>query len=207
MLQKTMVVVEGVARKLDPHLDMWATAEPVVGGWIAENLGPRGRIEDLGRTVSQFVKLAADAPPRLERLSRPIEREAETAPAEPPSAPAGGRRPATVGPALGSSRRSRHELPAAALSRRLAAEEASARFVVEVVESVDLRAMAGSYRGSGSASYHPSVLLGLLIYGYATGVFASRKLERATYDLVAFASSPPTSIPITTRSPPFASGS
>ncbi len=100
MLQKTMVVVEGVARKLDPHLDMWATAEPVVGGWIAENLGPRGRIEDLGRTVSQFVKLAADAPPRLERLSRLIEREAETAPAEPPSAPAGGRRPATVGPAL-----------------------------------------------------------------------------------------------------------
>ena len=35
MLQKTMVVVEGVARKLDPQLDMWATAEPVVGGWIA----------------------------------------------------------------------------------------------------------------------------------------------------------------------------
>src|SRR5512136_3253517 len=61
-----------------------------------------------------------------------------------------------------------------------------ARFVVEVVESVDLRAMAGSYRGSGSASYHPSVLLGLLIYGYATGVFSSRKLERSTYDSVAF---------------------
>ena len=61
-----------------------------------------------------------------------------------------------------------------------------ARFVVEVIESVDLRAMAGSYRGSGSASYHPSVLLGLLIYGYATGVFSSRKLERATYDSVAF---------------------
>ena len=75
MLQKTMVVVEGVARKLDPHLDMWATAEPVVGGWIAENLGPRGRIEDLGRSVSQFAKLVADAPPRLERLSRLIERE------------------------------------------------------------------------------------------------------------------------------------
>src|SRR3974390_547725 len=61
-----------------------------------------------------------------------------------------------------------------------------ARFVVEVVESVDLRAMAGSYRGSGSASYPPSVLLGLLICGYATGVFSSRKLERATYDSVAF---------------------
>jgi hypothetical protein len=46
--------------------------------------------------------------------------------------------------------------------------------------------MSGSYRGSGSASYHPKVLLGLLVYGYATGVFSSRKLERATYDSVAF---------------------
>ena len=42
MLQKTMVVVEGVARKLDPQLNMWSTAEPVVGAWIAENLGPVG---------------------------------------------------------------------------------------------------------------------------------------------------------------------
>jgi hypothetical protein len=46
--------------------------------------------------------------------------------------------------------------------------------------------MSGSYRGSGSASYHPTVLLGILVYGYATGVFSSRKLERATYDSVAF---------------------
>jgi transposase len=61
-----------------------------------------------------------------------------------------------------------------------------ARFVVEVVDGLDLRAMSGAYRGSGSASYHPSMLLGLLVYGYATGVFSSRKLERATYDSVAF---------------------
>jgi transposase len=61
-----------------------------------------------------------------------------------------------------------------------------ARFVVEVVEGLDLRAMIGSYRGSGEASYHPQLLLGLIIYGYATGVFSSRKLERATYDSVAF---------------------
>jgi ubiquinone biosynthesis protein len=100
LLQKTMVVVEGVARKLDPHLDIWATAEPVVGGWIAENLGPRGRIEDLSRSVSQLVRLAADAPPRLERLSRLIEREADAAPAEAPSEPGRGRWPATVRPAL-----------------------------------------------------------------------------------------------------------
>ena len=61
-----------------------------------------------------------------------------------------------------------------------------ARFVVDVVAGLDLRAMTGSYRGSGEASYHPQLLLGLLIYGYATGVFSSRKLERATYDSVAF---------------------
>ena len=61
-----------------------------------------------------------------------------------------------------------------------------ARFVVEVIEGLDLSAMSKSYRGTGSASYHPAPLLGLLVYGYATGVFSSRKLERATYDSVAF---------------------
>jgi transposase len=61
-----------------------------------------------------------------------------------------------------------------------------ARFVVDVIASLDLRAVTGSYRGSGEASYHPSLLLGILIHGYATGVFSSRKLERATYDQVAF---------------------
>jgi transposase len=61
-----------------------------------------------------------------------------------------------------------------------------ARFVVEVIGGLDLRAMTGSYRGSGEASYHPKLLLGIIIYGYATGVFSSRKLERATYDSVAF---------------------
>ena len=61
-----------------------------------------------------------------------------------------------------------------------------ARFVVEVIEQLDLSPFVKAYRGSGSAAHHPSVLLGLLIYGYATGVYSSRKLERATYDSVAF---------------------
>ena len=61
-----------------------------------------------------------------------------------------------------------------------------ARFIVEVIENLDLTTMSKSYRGTGSASYHPAPLLGLLVYGYATGVFSSRKLERATYDSVAF---------------------
>jgi transposase len=61
-----------------------------------------------------------------------------------------------------------------------------ARFVVEMIDGLDVGAMTGSYRGSGEAPYHPKLLLGLLLYGYATGVFSSRKLERATYDSVAF---------------------
>ena len=65
-------------------------------------------------------------------------------------------------------------------------EKHLARFVVEVIDGLDLSALVKSYRGSGSASYHPSLLLGLVVYGYATGVFSSRKLERATYDSVAF---------------------
>jgi transposase len=65
-------------------------------------------------------------------------------------------------------------------------EKHLARFVVEVIDGLDLRVMRGSYRGSGWASYPPSLLLGILVYGSATGVFSSRKLERATYDSVAF---------------------
>ena len=62
-------------------------------------------------------------------------------------------------------------------------EKHLARFIVEVIDGLDLGRMSGAYRGSGSASYHPRMLLGLLVYGYATGAFSSRKLERATYEL------------------------
>jgi len=61
-----------------------------------------------------------------------------------------------------------------------------ARFVVEVVDGLDLSELVKAYRGSGSASYHPAMLLGLLVYGYATKVFSSRAIERATHDSVAF---------------------
>jgi transposase len=64
-------------------------------------------------------------------------------------------------------------------------EQPFARLVAAVVEGPDLPAMSRSYRGSGSAPYHPTVLLSILVYGYATGVFSSRKLERARYDSVA----------------------
>ena len=65
-------------------------------------------------------------------------------------------------------------------------EKHLARFIVEVIDGLDLGRMSGAYRGTGSASYHPRMLLGILVYGYATGVFSSRKLERATFDSVAF---------------------
>jgi transposase len=61
-----------------------------------------------------------------------------------------------------------------------------ARFVVEVIDGLDLSELVKAYRGSGSASYHPAVLLGLMVYGYATKTFSSRAIERATYDSVAF---------------------
>lgn len=61
-----------------------------------------------------------------------------------------------------------------------------ARFVVEVVDQMDLSEMVRQYAGRGSDAYHPAMLLGLLVYGYATGVYSSRKIERACGDSVAF---------------------
>jgi ubiquinone biosynthesis protein len=70
MLQKTMVVVEGVARNLDPKLDMWTTAEPVVRDWIERNLGPLGRIEHAGRGVWTLAGVVADLPDLALRAER-----------------------------------------------------------------------------------------------------------------------------------------
>jgi len=61
-----------------------------------------------------------------------------------------------------------------------------ARFVVDIVSQLDLWPLVSAYAGRGSDAYPPGTLLALLFYGYATGVFSSRKLETATYDSVAF---------------------
>jgi transposase len=61
-----------------------------------------------------------------------------------------------------------------------------ARYVVDVVEGLDLSELECAYAGRGSDAYHPATLLSLLIYGYATGTFSSRKIECATYDSLAF---------------------
>jgi ubiquinone biosynthesis protein len=72
LLQKTMVVVEGVGRMLDPKLDIWSAAEPVVRAWIEENLGPVGKLQDAGRAVSSLAKFAADLPVALLRAEHII---------------------------------------------------------------------------------------------------------------------------------------
>ncbi|MDI6026959.1 2-polyprenylphenol 6-hydroxylase [Corticibacterium sp. UT-5YL-CI-8] len=80
LLQKTMVVVEGVARTLDPAFNMWKTAEPVVGDWIAGNLGPRGLFVDARDGAVSALSLLRQMPEfvaRTERLSREIDAMAE----------------------------------------------------------------------------------------------------------------------------------
>ncbi|GLK79544.1 putative protein kinase UbiB [Methylopila turkensis] len=70
MLQKTMVVVEGVARSLDPKLDMWATAAPVVREWLERNLGPIGIAENAVDELRQLARGIAAGPELLLRLER-----------------------------------------------------------------------------------------------------------------------------------------
>jgi len=74
MLQKTMVVVEGVARNLDPRLDMWTTSEPVVREWIERHLGPIGRVEETGKGLWTLASLASDLPDMALRAKRILDR-------------------------------------------------------------------------------------------------------------------------------------
>ncbi len=61
-----------------------------------------------------------------------------------------------------------------------------ARFIVEVIEQLDVSSLVKQYAGRSCKPYHPATLLAILVYGYANGLFSSRKLEQATYDSVAF---------------------
>ncbi|WP_099865869.1 2-polyprenylphenol 6-hydroxylase [Pararhizobium haloflavum] len=80
MLQKTMVVVEGVSRSLNPRFNMWKAAEPVVGEWIRQNLGPARLLSDAREGLGAAFRLAEQAPElaaRAERLSRELDEMAE----------------------------------------------------------------------------------------------------------------------------------
>jgi transposase len=65
-------------------------------------------------------------------------------------------------------------------------EDHLARFVTEMVDQLNMSALLGVYAGKGKRPYHPAMLVALLFYGYATGTFSSRKLEKATYDSIAY---------------------
>jgi ubiquinone biosynthesis protein len=73
LLQKTMVVVEGVARSLDPKLDMWSVADPVVRQWIERHLGPAGKLEDVAEGAGEIGRFAAQVPGLLTRAATLID--------------------------------------------------------------------------------------------------------------------------------------
>ena len=70
LLQKTMVVVEGVARSLDPQFNMWVASEPVVREWIENRLGPRGKLEDAAEGAASLGRFAAAFPELLQEMSQ-----------------------------------------------------------------------------------------------------------------------------------------
>src|SRR3989304_7732570 len=61
-----------------------------------------------------------------------------------------------------------------------------ARFVVDLIVQLDLKQVYVRYAPRGGEAFAPEILLGLLFYGYATGVFSSRKIEKATYESIPF---------------------
>ncbi|HEY8594071.1 MAG TPA: 2-polyprenylphenol 6-hydroxylase [Devosiaceae bacterium] len=73
LLQKTMVLVEGVSRTLDPDLDMWNTAEPVVGEWLRREAGPIGRIEDAGDQLRRIGNALLRVPTLIERFETALD--------------------------------------------------------------------------------------------------------------------------------------
>jgi ubiquinone biosynthesis protein len=68
-----MVVVEGVARSLDPKLDMWKVSEPVVREWIERHLGPVGRIEDAAQGAAEVGRLLSGVPALMSRGAAVVE--------------------------------------------------------------------------------------------------------------------------------------
>ncbi len=84
LLQRTMVVVEGVARSIDPHTNMWEAARPVVEGWVRANLGPAQMVLDVRRTLQVLTRLGPRLPGLAEELVLMAE-EARTRRQAPPA--------------------------------------------------------------------------------------------------------------------------
>ncbi len=72
LLQKSMVIVEGVARSLDPSLNLWSAAEPIAKEWMETNLGVAGRLRDAGEGASELAKVLGEAPVLLAQAERMV---------------------------------------------------------------------------------------------------------------------------------------
>lgn len=70
LLQKSMVIVEGVARTLDPTLDMWTAAEPIAQEWLDQNYGVAGRVREAGAGVNDLARVLAEVPAILQDATR-----------------------------------------------------------------------------------------------------------------------------------------
>ena len=79
LLQKSMVIAEGVASSLDPGLNMWVAAEPIANVWIEQNLGPAGRLKEAGEGLQTFGNVLADAPALLAQAERTVRAFGEVA--------------------------------------------------------------------------------------------------------------------------------
>ncbi|MEL6794328.1 MAG: AarF/UbiB family protein, partial [Pseudomonadota bacterium] len=83
LLQRSMVVVEGVSRSLDPNANIWSAASPIVEQWIRDNLGPKGILRDTRDAVMTLSRIGPRLPELAEKLIHIAERE-EAADAAPP---------------------------------------------------------------------------------------------------------------------------
>jgi ubiquinone biosynthesis protein len=83
LLQRTMVVVEGVARSLNPQINIWQVAQPIVEAYIKENIGPRALLRDLSKTVRVIARFG----PKLPQLAEAALIRQSVEPEKPKSAP------------------------------------------------------------------------------------------------------------------------
>jgi ubiquinone biosynthesis protein len=83
LLQKSMVLVEGLARRIDPEFNMWNAAEPIAGAWVRRAVGPVGRLEKLGETFTTLSATAGRIPGLIERFEKLVDSAEQQAGARP----------------------------------------------------------------------------------------------------------------------------
>jgi ubiquinone biosynthesis protein len=74
LLQRTMIVIEGVASTLSPGTDMWKAAQPVVESWVRDNLGPKAMLADLVKSAGILARIAPHLPEMAETYVTRVER-------------------------------------------------------------------------------------------------------------------------------------